>query len=72
MNSFYMPELPLEPPTVSQTKCEEFQNDIYVYEVRFLMHGNKWVCKECFMREVTKNPVLLAHALGVEVEVYAR
>ncbi len=53
-----------------ETKCEKCQAEIYKKERRYLLQG-RWVCEECFLLEVSRNPVDLANALNVDVEVYA-
>ena len=54
-----------------ETKCERCQVEIYRGERRYLLRG-RWVCEDCFLAAVSRNPRDLANALGVEVEVYAR
>lgn len=54
-----------------ETKCERCQAEIYKHERRYLLRG-RWVCEDCFLATVSRNPRDLANALGVEVEVYGR
>ena len=54
-----------------ETKCSQCQAEIYKGDNVYWL-GGKLLCEECFCLLVTRNPPLLANALGIEVEVYGR